>query len=76
MFNDFVKTKSSCFEVFFVKSRFEKWFKIYKKTPAADTIIKKQVKLQIFFKDNFLRKEIISYFERSFAAEKLIFQDD
>ena len=76
MFNDFVKTKSSCLEVFFVKSRFKKWFKIYKKTPAAETIIKKLVKLQIFFKDKFLRKEKISYFESSFAVEKLILQDD
>ena len=76
MFNDFVKTKSSCLEVFFEKTRFEKWCKIYKKKSAAETIIKKQVKFQIFFKDKFLRKEIISYFESSFAAEKLIVQDD
>ena len=51
-------------------------FQIYKKTPAAETIIKKQVNLQIFFKNKFLRMEKISYFESSFAAEKLIFQDD
>ena len=76
MFNDFVETKSSCLEVFFEKNRFEKCCKIYKKTPAAETIIKKQVKLQMFFKNKFLRKEIISYFEYSFAAVKLIFQDD
>ena len=40
------------------------------------SLLKKQVKLQIFSKDKFLRKEIISYFESSFAAEKLIVQYD
>ena len=76
MFNDVLKTKSSCLEVFFEKNRFEKCCKIYKKIPAAETLIKKQVKLQIFLKNKFLREEIISYFESSFAAQKLIFQDD
>ena len=76
IFNDFVKAKSSCLEVYFEENRFEKWCKIYEKTLSAETIIKKQVKLQIIFKDKFLRKEIISYFGSSFAAEKLIVQDD
>ena len=76
MFNHFVKTKSSCLEVFFEKNRFKKCSKIHKKTPAAEISIKKHVKRQIFLKDKFLKKEIISYFESSFAAEKLIFQDD